>query len=76
MSILARSTIAPSANSPARIRANNPRLSATGRSRHGDSPPASVSDPRVARIASASCSSTYALPALIRCTAQSWKKSK
>ena len=33
MSILARSTWAPSANSPARMRANRSRLSSTGRSR-------------------------------------------
>ena len=35
MSIFARSTCAPSGNSPARIRANRSRFSATGRSRYG-----------------------------------------
>ena len=46
MSIFARSTCAPSGNSPARIRANRSRFSSTGRSRYGLLRPGSVSVPR------------------------------
>ena len=53
MSIFARSTCAPSGNSPARMRANRSRFSSTGRSRYGLSRPGSVSVPRYSRISSA-----------------------
>ena len=46
MSIFARSTCAPSGNSPARIRANRSRFSSTVRERYGLSLPGSVSVPR------------------------------
>ena len=47
MSIFARSTSAPSANSPARIRAKRSRFSSTGASRYGLSFPGSVSVPAI-----------------------------
>ena len=47
MSIFARSTCAPSGNSPARIRRNRSRLSSTGRSRCGLFRPGDVSDPAI-----------------------------
>ena len=53
MSIFARSTRAPSANSPARMRAKRSRFSSTERSRYGLSRPGSVSVPRCSRISSA-----------------------
>ena len=53
MSIFARSTCAPSGNSPARMRANRSRFSATGRGRGTGCPcPAAVSVPRYSRISS------------------------
>ena len=58
MSIRARSTLVPSANSPARIRRSRSRLSAGGRSRHGLSAPGSVKPPRLSDTAAASWSST------------------
>ncbi len=67
MSIFARSTSAPSGNSPARMRANRSRFSSTGRSRYGLAVPGSVSVPRCARISSAVRLSTYASPSVIRC---------
>ena len=69
MSIFARKTRAPSGNSPARIRSNRSRFSSTGRLRYGLSLPGLVSVPRYSRISSADRSSTYALPALMSCTA-------
>ena len=71
MSILALRTRAPSGNSPARMRSNRSRLSSTGRSRHGLFFPGAVNVPRYSRISSAERSSTYALPASMRSTAQS-----
>ena len=47
MSIFARSTCAPSGNSPARMRRNRSRLSSAGRSRYGLFRPGSVSVPAV-----------------------------
>ena len=58
MSIFARSTRSPSANSPARMRANRLRLSSMGRSRNGELRPGSVSVPRYSRISSAESSHT------------------
>ena len=58
MSILARSTLAPSGNSPARMRANRSRFSATLRLRKGLSWPGEVRVPRFLRISSALWSST------------------
>ena len=52
MSILARSTRAPFGNSPARMRRNRSRFSATLRSRNGLFLPGSVRVPRLARISS------------------------
>ena len=62
MSIFARSTCAPSSNSPARMRRNRSRFSSTERLRYGLSRPGSVSVPRYSRIWSAVRLSTYALP--------------
>jgi hypothetical protein len=62
MSILARSTRSPFSNSPARIRSNRSRFSATDRSRCGLFDPGSVSVPRIAAISSEERSQTYALP--------------
>ena len=53
MSILARSTHAPSANSPAFMARSRRRFSVMLRSRYGLGVPGSVSVPRVARISSA-----------------------
>ena len=63
MSIFARSTCAPSANSPARMRAEQVQV-LVDRPRRGTGCPApgSVSVPRCARISSAVRLSTYALP--------------
>ena len=47
MSIFARSTRAPSGNSPARMRRNRSRFSSTERSRYGLFWPGSVSVPRM-----------------------------
>ena len=71
MSIFARSTCVPSSNTPVRICSSSSRFSSTLRSRYGLFVPGSVSVPRLARIASASWLSTYALPARTRSTAQS-----
>ena len=58
ISILARSTIAPSGNSPSVIRRNSSLVSSIGRLRYGLSVPGSVSVPRISRISSADASST------------------
>ena len=58
MSMRARRTFSPSANSPARMRAKRSRFSSTARSRKGLSRPGSVRVPRVFRISSADWSST------------------
>ncbi len=58
MSIFARSTIAPSANSPAFIRRSRSRLSAAGRSRNGLFVPGRSNEPRCSRMASCACAST------------------
>ncbi len=58
MSILARSTIAPSGNSPALILRRRSRLSAAGRSRNGLFVPGRSNEPRCSRIASCGCVST------------------
>ena len=63
-SIFARSTCAPSGNSPAFIRRSRSRFSSTLRSRYGPGFPASVTVPRSSRISSSVCESTYAFPAL------------
>ena len=69
MSIFARSTCAPSGNSPTVIRANRSRLSSIGRSRYGLFFPGSVNVPRYSRISSAVRLSTYALSCVINVTA-------
>ena len=71
MSMRARSTCAPSGNSPARMRRNRSRLSAAGRSRYGLGRPGSVSVPRYVRISSADRLSTYALSSRISRSANS-----
>ena len=58
MSIFSRSTCAPSGNSPAFIRRNRSRFSATLRSRHGLAAPGCVSVPRVALSSAADWLST------------------
>ncbi len=58
MSIFARSTYAPSGNSPARMRRKRSRLSAAGRSRYGLLRPGAVNVPRYSRISSADSEST------------------
>jgi len=58
MSIFARRTFSPSANSPAFMRAKRSRFSSTLRLRYGLSLPGSVSVPRYALISSAERSST------------------
>ena len=58
MSIRARSTCAPSGNSPARIPENSATLSAAGRSRQGLACPGRVRVPLVSRISAADWLST------------------
>ena len=58
MSILSRSTCAPSGNSPARMRRSRSMFSAAVRLRNGLSMPGWVSVPRVARTWSADWLST------------------
>ena len=60
MSIFARSTREPGANSPWRMRSNRSRFSAGERSRNGLGRPGWVREPRPARISSNVWSSTYA----------------
>ena len=62
MSIFARSTQAPSSNSPRRICSNRSRFSSTERSRYGLFLPGSVSVPRYARVSSAVRSTDIRLP--------------
>ncbi len=57
-SILARSTCAPSGNSPPRIRRNRSRFSVTERSREVVARPGSVTVPRYSRISSSLALST------------------
>ena len=52
MSIFARKTFSPSANSPARIRANKSKFSSTLRSRQGLFLPGEFTVPRLSRISS------------------------
>ena len=58
MSILARNTREPSANSPFFMPSNSSRFSSMLRSRHGLSTPGSVNPPRCLEMVSASWSST------------------
>jgi len=58
MSILARSTLAPSGNSPFFILVNKSRFSSTERSRHGEGVPGTDTVPRFSRISSCVWSST------------------
>jgi len=76
MSILARSTCAPSGNSPARIRRNKARFSSTPRSRYGLGVPGTVTVPLPSRISSSLCESTYAFPARTSASAISYSRSK
>src|SRR5205814_8918231 len=71
MSIFARRVREPSGNSPARMRSNRSRFSATERLRYGLSLPGWVRVPRYSGISSAERSSTYAFPALTSCMAHS-----
>ena len=76
MSILARSTWAPSGNSPARIRSKRSRFSSTARSRKGLSVPGVVTVPRRSRISASVEESTYARPLSIRTWAYRYSASK
>ena len=58
MSILARSTAAPSASLPSRMSLNLCRFSSMERLRKGLSVPGLLKSPRLMRISSALCSST------------------
>ncbi len=69
MSMRARSTCAPSGNSPARMRANRSRFSATLRERYGLGRPASLIVPRSSRISASLELSTYASSFSISSTA-------
>jgi hypothetical protein len=76
MAIRARSTIAPSGNSPALMRRSRSRLSADGRSRKGELTPGRSKAPRCSRIASCGCSSTYAFPSRTSRSAHSYMRGK
>ena len=63
MSIFARSTCAPSGNSPAFMRRSRSRFSSTRAIAIRAGPcPAAVTVPRSSRISSSFCESTYAFP--------------
>ena len=76
MSIRARRVRDPSSNSPARMRANRSRFSATVRSRQGLLRPGRFHGPRYAETSAPRRSQTYAFPASINWTAQAWSRSK
>ena len=75
-SIFARSTCAPSGNSPARMRRSRSRFSSAVRSRYGLGVPGVVTVPRPSRICSSFCESTYALPFFTSDSAISYSCSK
>ena len=76
MSMRARRVRDPSSNSPARMRAKRSRFSVTVRSRKGLLRPGRFHRPRYSETSAPCRSQTYAFPASINWTAQSYSRSK